>query len=124
VVYAHTKPGDQHGNPRSRGMRITRSAVFQYRWFLRTAAGAAALMILLWVGAMGPHLVHHLFDEHHKQVCLMFEQANIFPSLMVAQPSLVLPQMPQRRRPARPVSSPLVQLTPTGSPRAPPSVPA
>jgi hypothetical protein len=81
-------------------------------------------MILLWVGAMGPHLVHHLFDENHKQVCLMFEQANIFPSLMVAQPSLVLPQMPQRRRPARPVSSPLVQLTPTGSPRAPPSVPA
>jgi hypothetical protein len=34
-------------------MRMTRSAVCQYRWFLRTAAGAAALMILLWVGAMG-----------------------------------------------------------------------
>jgi hypothetical protein len=105
-------------------MRITRLALFQYRWFLQTAASTTALLMLSWVGAMSPHLVHHLFDENQEQVCLMFEQANIFPCLMVAQPSLVRPQMPQLRLPARPVSYPLVRLTTTGSPRAPPSVPA
>jgi hypothetical protein len=80
--------------------------------------------MLLWVGAMSPHLVHHLFDEDHEQVCLMFEQANTFPCLMVAQPSLVLPQVPPLRLAARPVFSPQVHLTTTASPRAPPSASA
>ena len=50
--------------------------------------------MLFWVGAMSPHLVHHLFDEEHGQACLMFEPDNCFPCLIGAQLSLILPQTP------------------------------
>jgi hypothetical protein len=103
-------------------MGITRPAVFPSRWYLRVVASALGLAMLVWVGAMSPHLVHHLFDEDHGQVCLMFEQADGFPCLVITPPSLVLPQTPQLWLPVDPLSYPPVHRTVAGSPRAPPSM--
>jgi hypothetical protein len=89
---------------------------------LRGIASAVGLAMLVWVGAISPHLVHHLLDEDHGQACLMFEQADGSPCLLIAQPSLALPQIPQLSPPVHPLSYPPVRLTTTGSPRAPPSM--
>ena len=96
----------------------------QYGWFLRTLAAATALILLLWVGAMSPHLVHHLFDvdEALAQTCLMSEQAGQFPCLVVTQPSLALPNTPQLAFPALPVWSPPTPCAANGLSRAPPSI--
>jgi hypothetical protein len=96
--------------------------LFQDRCFARSIAGAGALMMLLWVGAMSPHLVHHLFDEDHAQVCLMSEQAGQFPGLMVVQPSLALPPTPPLGFPVLPLFSPREHRTATSLSRAPPCV--
>ena len=89
---------------------------------MTVAAGGVALLMLLWVGAMSPHLVHHLFDEDHEQACLMSAQASTVPCLTVTQPSLVLPRTPPLRLLVLPVAYPWVQLTAIGFPRAPPFV--
>src|SRR6266508_2144393 len=102
-------------------MGIIRPAVLPSRWCVRVIASATGLAILLWVGALSPHLVHHLFDEDHGQACLMFEQANGSPCLMVAQPSLVQPQTPHLTPPIDPLSYLPVHLIAPYSPRAPPS---
>jgi hypothetical protein len=96
----------------------------QDRWFLPTLAAATALILLLWVGAMSPHLVHHLFDvdEALAQTCLMSEQAGQFPCLVVMQPSLALPNTPQLAFPALPVLSPLKPCAVNGLSRAPPFI--
>ncbi|MBI3327014.1 MAG: hypothetical protein HYZ81_09980, partial [Nitrospinae bacterium] len=49
---------------------IAGSALLACRWRKRASAVGTALLILLVVGAMGPHLVHHLFDADHGQTCL------------------------------------------------------
>ena len=50
-----------------------------YRWFPRTVAAATAPIVLSWVGAMSPHLIHHLFDKDQAQLCQMSLQAGQFP---------------------------------------------
>src|SRR5215831_6704429 len=35
---------------------------------MRAVAGSIALLMLLWVGAMSPHLVHHLADADQGQL--------------------------------------------------------
>jgi hypothetical protein len=94
----------------------------QYKWFLPTLAAATALILLLWVGAMSPHLVHHLFDEALAQTCPMSEEAGQFPCLLVMPPSLALPNTPQLGFPALPVLSPPKPCTVNGLSRAPPSM--
>jgi hypothetical protein len=101
-------------------MRIITSAMREYRWVLRILAVATALIVLLWVGAMGPHLVHHLFDEDQPQVCLIFAQASHFPCLIEVQPSLALLDMPRLGFPVLPGLSPQKYCTVNGLSRAPP----
>jgi hypothetical protein len=88
---------------------------------LRTIAAGTALLILLWVGAMSPHLVHHLADADHGQVCLLSVQASHFPSLIDAGPSLVLVQVTQAWSPDLVADCLRVHLAVTGLPRAPPT---
>ena len=96
----------------------------QYGWVLRGLAAATALILLLWVGAMSPHLVHHLFDENQAQTCPMSAQAGQFPYFIGMQPSLALPNTPQLGLPTLPVLSPPKPCTVNGLSRAPPFLPA
>jgi hypothetical protein len=98
--------------------------MFPSRWCLRLIASALGLALLVWVGAISPHLVHHLFDEDHGHVCLMFEAADGSPCLVITPPSPMLPSSPQLWRPIHPLSYLPVHLITTSSPRAPPSMPA
>jgi hypothetical protein len=95
----------------------------RYRRPLRACAGGVALLLLFWVGAMSPHLVHHLFDDDHGQVCLMSEQANTSPGLPLIQPRLVLPQTPQLWFPSLLIAFPQAPRAAISSARAPPSLP-
>lgn len=88
---------------------------------LRAIAAGTALLILLWVGAMGPHLVHHLADADHGHVCLLSVQASHFPSLIDAGPSLVLAQVTQTWPPDLAADCLRVHIAVTGLPRAPPT---
>jgi hypothetical protein len=90
----------------------------RYRRPLRACAGGVALLLLFWVGAMSPHLVHHLFDDDHGQVCLMSEQANTSPGL-----PLILPQTPQLWVPSLLIAFPQAPRAAISSARAPPSLP-
>ncbi|MBI3326804.1 MAG: hypothetical protein HYZ81_08895, partial [Nitrospinae bacterium] len=101
--------------------RIAGSALLAYRWRKRASAVGTALLILLVVGAMGPHVVHHLFDADHGQTCLLSTQASHFPPLAAAGPSVVLAQAIERWKPSLPASRPQVHLAINGLPRAPPS---
>jgi putative copper export protein len=76
-------------------MGTTRPALFQDRWLLRTVASAAALMMLLWVGAMSPHLVHHLFDEDHMLASALWG-GGLITLCTVMLPGVV--KLPERRR--------------------------
>jgi hypothetical protein len=87
---------------------------------LRAMAGVVALLILVWMGAMSPHLVHHLADAGHEQTCLLSVQGSSCPTLMAAVPSLGPTQAVQGAPPAPPTTSPQVHLAVTGRPRAPP----
>jgi hypothetical protein len=73
-------------------MGITGPDTFPGRWRVRLLASALGLARFVWVGAISPHLVHHLFDENPGQVCLMFEEADGSPRLVITPPSLVLPR--------------------------------
>jgi hypothetical protein len=101
-------------------MQITTSAMRQYGWVLRSIAAATALIILLWVGAISPHLVHHLFDEDQAQFCLMSAQAGHFPWLIGMQPSLALLNTLQLGFPVLPVWFPPKPYTISSLSRAPP----
>jgi hypothetical protein len=92
----------------------------QYRWVLRSLAAATALTILLWVGAISPHLVHHLFDEDQAQLCLLAMQASQSPGLLVMQPSPILLNTPQLGSPVLPVVPPPTHCTVNSLSRAPP----
>ena len=77
--------------------------------------------MLLWVGAMSPHLVHHLADADHGPACLLSVQASHVPSLVAAGPSLTLALVTQAL-PHDPVVDCLrVDVPGTGRPRAPPT---
>ena len=95
-----------------------------YRRLLPAVAGGLALLLMLWVGAMSPHLVHHLFDEDHGPVCLMSEQGNSSPGLPILQSTLVLPQTPQPWFPSPPIAAPQTSRAGIASPRAPPCLSA
>jgi hypothetical protein len=88
---------------------------------LRVIAAGTALLILLWVGAIGPHLVHHLADADHGQVCLLSVQASHFPSLIEAGPSLVLVQVTQIWPLDLAADCLRVHIAVTDLPRAPPT---
>jgi hypothetical protein len=88
---------------------------------MRAVAGSIALLMLLWVGAISPHLVHHLADADHGQVCLLSVQASHFPSLIEAGPSLVLAQVTQAWPPDPAADCLWVHIAVTGLPRAPPA---
>jgi hypothetical protein len=104
--------------------RMLGSDLLRYRRLPRAVAGGLVLLLLLWVGAMSPHLVHHLFDEDHGPVCLMSEQGNSAPGLPIVQPKLVLPQTPQPWFPSLPIAAPQTSHATIASPRAPPSLSA
>ena len=91
---------------------------------LPAVAGGLALLLLLWVGAMSPHLVHHLFDEEHGPVCLMSEQGNSSAGLPMLQPALALPQTPQPWFPSTPIAAPQTSRAGIATPRAPPPLSA
>jgi hypothetical protein len=88
---------------------------------LRTMAGVVALLLLLWMAAMSPHLVHHLSEAGHGQTCLLSAQGSSCPTLMAAEPSLKLTLEIQAGPSDLPTTSPHVHLAVTGRPRAPPS---
>lgn len=96
----------------------------RYYRYLRLVSAGVALLILLWVGAMSPHLVHHLFEAGHEPVCLLFEQANSTPCLVVVQPCLVIPQTLHHKLPTLPTILQSAPCVTVGSPRAPPPIPA
>jgi hypothetical protein len=104
--------------------KILGSDMLWYRPLLPAIAGGLALLLLFWVGAMSPHLVHHLFDEDHGAVCLMSGQASSSPGLPIVQPRLVPPQTPRPWLPSLPIAAPQPYRVVVGSPRAPPSLPA
>jgi hypothetical protein len=88
---------------------------------MRAVAGSIALLMLLWVGAISPHLVHHLADADHGQVCLLSVQASHFPSLIEAGPSLVRAQVTQAWPPDPAADCLWVHIAVPGLPRAPPA---
>jgi hypothetical protein len=101
---------------------MRRAAFVPSRGLPRTIAGGIAFLVVLWVGAMSPHFVHHLFDIGQVQDCLIAAQATHVPSLVVPSPRLVLPQTMRQALPACPVFFPQVDRPTTNHPRAPPSV--
>src|SRR5262245_16304165 len=104
-------------------MGITGPAAFPNRWRTRLLASASGLALLVWVGAISPHLVHHLFETDAGQACPMLAEADGSLCLIIAPPSLVLPQVPQQWRPIHPRFYAPALFPITGQPRAPPSMP-
>jgi hypothetical protein len=104
-------------------MGITGLAAFPHRRSVRLLAGAVGLAPLIWVGAISPHLVHHLFEVGDEQACLMLAEADGLPCLISAPPTLLLPRTPQGWLSVHPRFSPSVHLPIAVRPRAPPSMP-
>jgi hypothetical protein len=88
---------------------------------MQAVAGSIALLMLLWVGAISPHLVHHLADADHGQICLLSVQASHVPSLLEAGPSPMLAQVAQAWPPDPAADCLWVHIAVTGLPRAPPT---
>jgi hypothetical protein len=101
--------------------RVTGSGLYRGLLGMQAVAGGIALLMLLWVGAMSPHLVHHLADADHGQVCLLSVQASHLPSLIDAGPSLMLVQVRQAWPPDPAADCLQVHIAVTGLPRAPPA---
>jgi len=101
--------------------RIAGSGSLTYRWHQRALPVAAILLILVVVGGMGPHLVHHLFEANHAEACLLFVQASHCPGLTPVGPSILLAHTMEAWSPGLPVPPSQIFLTVSNLPRAPPS---
>lgn len=100
---------------------VVGSALHRGRWHKRVVAVSTALLILLAIGAVGPHLVHHAFSADQEQACLLATQAMHHPWLGTAEPSVVAPQLMQAWHLMPSPLSPQAFLTATSFARAPPS---
>jgi hypothetical protein len=90
-------------------------------WREKTVSALAAGCFLLYLIALSPHLVHHLFDEDHDSpACPFLALSQHTPELQPALPALtplrVTDTLDEQRRP---VSLP-VPLIQGSHPRAPP----